>query len=65
MDEGKFWLVLWTIVAVGVVALAGCIAAVQISDSLTIERMVKAGADPTKASCSLRVQVGVICAVAK
>ena len=53
MDENKFWLSIWAITALAVVAVVGITAFYYQSKNDLITDMVSKGANPIAASCSL------------
>lgn len=58
MNEQKFWLGFWGIVAAGVVSLAGIISHYNITENEHITRMVESGANPIAVQCMLSDSMG-------
>ena len=53
MDENKFWLSVWTLVAAVLIALIGACGAAAINKIDKWEKAVSNGADPMVVSCAL------------
>ena len=58
MDENKFWLSIWTLVATVIVALIGSITVAHFNTMDKWDRAVTNGADPMVTSCALFDQTG-------
>ncbi|AZY49611.1 hypothetical protein C0J09_11035 [Bordetella avium] len=61
--EGKFWATIWAIAAVCLLSIVAAIYAYETQRDKRVEDMVKAGADPMYAACSLSTIRTQICAV--
>jgi hypothetical protein len=55
MDDNKFWLGFWTLVATVLVALIGSFAVANFTKLDNWEKAVSNGADPMVASCALNI----------
>lgn len=53
MSENKFWITIWAMGFVTFCFLIACVSFVNYSDTQTVERLVKAGADPFAARCAV------------
>lgn len=54
-NENKFWLSLWTMVAFSIVLLTAIACYSEHLEDTKVVEMVKEGADPMRASCSLNL----------
>lgn len=53
MEDNKFWISLWALFTVCVLAVVIAIGACYVYSSYTIRQMVEKGADPIKARCAI------------
>lgn len=53
MNEDRFWLGIWSLVAAVIVTLITAITLTMWSKRLHLNEMVKAGVDPIRAACAL------------
>lgn len=65
MEENTFWLGVWKTVGIVVCVLASIAAGCTTHQGILLDGMVKAGADPLRASCALNgTQQGAVCVAA-
>lgn len=65
MEENKFWLSLWSVVAATVFSLGGLTLISSMDTTRALTAMVSSGADPMRAACALKIQPadGGMCAI--
>lgn len=62
-EEGKFWATIWALGAACVLCVVAAVYAYNVQRDTKIEAMVKSGADPIFAACSLGGLRDYLCSV--
>lgn len=53
MDDNKFWLAVWAIVAAAVIGVAGAVTYADAHQRETVLKAIEGGADPLTARCAI------------